>query len=206
MTETRPCEVVLRAGSAADAADLGRALLQAARTNPVPGYGWYEHPAGPTTVTAAPVPAAQPREQAERVLLARCCEHPPFVTACECGEQVGADVDALDRAGLLCPAGPTRGALGYEEGDPMTPVLADDRRGFRTELIWAPAGGSAWSEHPGWTLYVDATPIATTPTDLTPEAAQQWANARLGEGLVWECGHRRWYFVATPHQSGRAPR
>lgn len=41
------------------------------------------------------------REEARRVLLARCCDHPPFVTECECADEVAADVDALAEAGLL---------------------------------------------------------------------------------------------------------
>lgn len=135
------------------------------------------------------------------MLLGRCCDHDPG-EACECAEQVAADVDALIGSGLLrtdhCP-----NQLGG--GDPMTPVLADDRE-FRTELVWAPAAGNGWSEQPGWTLYVDGVPVANTAADLLPEAAQRWASAQLGEGVVWLAGHGRWYFVANPRQSGDAPR
>lgn len=45
--------------------------------------------------------ADQVRQDAARVLLARCCDHPALVAACECAEQVAADVEVLARHGLL---------------------------------------------------------------------------------------------------------
>ncbi|MGH3628599.1 MAG: hypothetical protein ACRDRL_14340 [Sciscionella sp.] len=81
----------------------------------------------------------------------------------------------------------------------MTPALAENRPS-RTELIWAPAVGSAWSEQPGWTLYIDGTRVANTAEDLSAEAAQRWANTRLNEGMSWQSGHGRWYFVAVPRR------
>lgn len=83
----------------------------------------------------------------------------------------------------------------------MTRALADERE-YRTELIWAPAGGNGWSEQPGWTLYVDGVQVANTATDLLPAAAQQWASAQLGEGVRWLPGAGSWYFVANPRQCG----
>jgi hypothetical protein len=46
-----------------------------------------------------PPDAAEVCRRAERVLLARCCDHPDG--PCECAEQVAADVAALAAAGLL---------------------------------------------------------------------------------------------------------
>ncbi|MFN2497172.1 MAG: hypothetical protein ABR608_14930 [Pseudonocardiaceae bacterium] len=70
----------------------------------------------------------------------------------------------------------------------MSSAPADDQQYRRTELIWAPDGGHDCGEQPGWTLYVDGAQIANTTADLLPEAAQQWANAQLGEGVTWLLG------------------
>ncbi|MGH3795635.1 MAG: hypothetical protein ACRDSP_12165 [Pseudonocardiaceae bacterium] len=74
---------------------------------------------------------------------------------------------------------------------------SEDRQ-YRTELIWAPDSGNGWSEQPGWTLYIDGAPVANSTRDLRLAAAQQWADAQLGEGVRWLLGAPWWYFLATP--------
>lgn len=67
--------------------------------------------------------ADQVRQQATRVLLARCCDHPAFVVACECAEQVAADVEALIGSGLLRDEeSPATACVGWE--DLQAPVAA----------------------------------------------------------------------------------
>ncbi|HEX2298554.1 MAG TPA: hypothetical protein VHH34_08565 [Pseudonocardiaceae bacterium] len=84
----------------------------------------------------------------------------------------------------------------------MTPAPAEDRHD-RIELIWSPHGGS---ERPGWTLYVDGLPVANTTADLLHAAAQQWAQARLGQAVTWRLGAPCWYFLAHPCQAGEGAR
>lgn len=83
----------------------------------------------------------------------------------------------------------------------MSPGPAADRA-YRIDLVWAPDRGNGRTEQPGWTLYLDGTPLANTTHDLRPGTAQHWADAQLGEAVTWLPGAASWYFVAHPRRCG----
>jgi len=70
---------------------------------------------------------------------------------------------------------------------------------YRAELIHT-TKPAAWADEPGWLLYLDGRLVAHTSEQLAAAGAQGWANAQLGEGVVWLPGTESgWYWVAGPN-------